>query len=118
MDIKEKFVKRERRKKRVRKKIFGTSVQPRLSVHRTLLHIYAQIIDDELHKTLVQSASTEKEQVEKMTKTEMAKKIGALIAKRAIEKGIKKVVFDRGWYLYHGRVKALAESAREAGLEF
>jgi len=119
MDIKEKKSLRLRRKHRVRRKIFGSQERPRLSVHRSLKHIYAQIINDETGKTLVFACSTKKGIIsDSMKKTEVARKIGTLIAKQAIDKGIKKVVFDRGEYPYHGRIKALAEAAREAGLEF
>ncbi|MEW6096518.1 MAG: 50S ribosomal protein L18 [bacterium] len=119
MDIKEKKSLRLRRKHRVRRRIFGTQERPRLSVHRSLKHIYAQIIDDEAGKTLAVACSTKKGIIaDSMKKTDVAKEIGALIAKQAINKGIKKVVFDRGGYLYHGRIKALADAAREAGLEF
>jgi large subunit ribosomal protein L18 len=119
MDIKDKKALRLRRKLRVRKKIFGTQQRPRLSVHRSLKHIYAQIINDEEGKTLAFACSTSKNlNLDSMTKTEVARKIGTLIGKQAVDKGIKKVVFDRGGYLYHGRIKALAEAAREAGLEF
>jgi len=109
------------RKKRVRKKIHGTSEQPRLTVYRSLRYIYAQIIDDNLGKTLVSASSLSKGLKSKLNsggKVKMAKLVGELIAKKALEKGIKKVVFDRGGRLYHGRVKALAEGAREGGLEF
>lgn len=117
MNITDKKNLRLKRKYRVKRKIFGTYERPRLSVHRSLKHIYAQIINDEDGKTLVFACSTKKDIVSEK-KTEMAKKIGYLIGKQAIEKGIKKVVFDRGEYPYQGRIKALAESAREAGLEF
>lgn len=112
---------RIRRHERIRKKVKGTPERPRLSVYRSLNHIYAQIIDDLQGKTLVSASTLEKDiQAEKGHKgnVTMAKKVGQLIAKRAMEKGFRKVVFDRGGYIYHGRVKALADSAREAGLEF
>jgi len=119
MDIKKKKKLRLRRKYHVRRKIFGTQERPRLSVHRSLKHIYAQIINDEEERTLLSACSTKKGIIsDSMKKTDVAKKIGHLIGKQAIEKGIKKVVFDRGGYLYHGRIKALADAAREAGLEF
>ena len=110
-----------RRKKRVRKKIRGTPERPRLCVYRSLKHIYAQIIDDVAGRTLVAASTLDKEirdSIAGMKKTEQAKEVGKLIAKKALEKGIKKVVFDRNGFLYHGRVKALAEGAREGGLEF
>jgi large subunit ribosomal protein L18 len=109
------------RKQRVRKKIFGTSIRPRLSVYRSLKHIYAQIIDDSKGVTLVSASSLSPEirkDLKNVTKTECAKIVGKLLAKRAIEKNIKEVVFDRNGRLYHGRIKALAESARESGLKF
>ncbi len=110
-----------RRKKRVKKKIRGTSERPRLCVYRSLKHIYAQIIDDERGITLVSSSTLDRELrdgLSGMKKVEKAREVGKLVAKRALEKGIKKVVFDRNGFLYHGRVKALAEGAREGGLEF
>ena len=112
---------REIRHARVRQKIMGTTSRPRLSVFRSLNHIYAQIIDDSTSRTLV-SASTVDSQVRSKTdgiaKTKKAEVVGTLIAQKALDKGIKQVVFDRGGYRYHGRVKALAEGARKAGLEF
>jgi len=111
----------DRRKARVRKKIRGTAERPRLNVFRSNKHIYAQIIDDASNRTIV-SASTKSKDLEKEAseakKIEAAKKVGALIAKTALAKGVKLVVFDRSGYIYHGRVKALAEGAREGGLEF
>ncbi len=112
---------REKRKVRIRKTLKGTSERPRLNVFRSGRHIYAQIIDDSDSKTLV-SASTVAgslvAETQKLNKTDAAKKVGELVGKLAKEKGISKVVFDRGGYLYHGRVKALADGAREAGLVF
>ena len=107
---------------RIRKKLQGSDERPRLNIYRSLNHIYAQVIDDGNGVTLV-SASTASGKEAKSKKTTggnlaSAKEIGKLIAQRAKEKGIKQVVFDRGGYLYHGRIKALAEAAREAGLEF
>ena len=117
--------KRIRRHKRVRKKVFGTPERPRLCVYKSLRHMHVQIIDDTAFDgqghTLVSASTCEpeiREKIKDMTKTEAAKFIGEIIAKRALEKGIKKVVFDRGGFKYHGRVKAVAEGAREAGLEF
>lgn len=111
--------KRIRRHKRVRAKIFGTSDCPRLAVFKSNLHIYAQVIDDEKGITLTSASSLEKEiRDKKLSGKEKAKLVGELIAKRCLEKGIKRVVFDRGGFLYHGRVKILAESARENGLKF
>lgn len=112
---------RKRRHWRIRKKIFGTPERPRLSVFGSLNHIYAQIIDDTKGHTIVAASTLDKEiggKVKHTGNVEAARLVGQLIAKRAIEKGIKMVVFDRGGHAYHGRVKALAEAAREAGLEF
>ena len=109
---------RVRRHIRLRKKIQGTAERPRLSVFRSLHHIYAQIIDDVAGVTLVAASSAEKDFGAPGGNKEAARKVGQLIAKRAAEKGITEVVFDRGGYLYHGRVKELAEGAREGGLKF
>lgn len=104
---------------RVRKNISGTQERPRLNVYRSLKNIYAQVIDDETGKTLVSASSLDKELgLANGGNKDAAKAVGELVAKRAIEKGIKKVVFDRGGYIYHGRVEQLAEGAREGGLEF
>jgi large subunit ribosomal protein L18 len=108
---------RQRIHARIRRKLSGTTERPRLSVHRSLNHIYAQVIDDQTGETLV-SASTLAIKAKTGGNIAAAKEIGKAIAERAVEKGVKKVVFDRGGYLYHGRVKALADAAREAGLEF
>ena len=109
---------RLRRHTRVRGKITGTVQRPRLNVYRSLNHIYAQIIDDVKGVTLVAASSVEKDFGMAGGNKEAAKKVGELIAKRAAEKGITEVVFDRGGYVYHGRVKELAEGAREGGLKF
>lgn len=109
---------RELRHKRVRTKISGTAERPRLSVFRSNTGIYVQIIDDVAAKTLVSASTLDKEVKTKASNIEAAKEVGTLVAKRAIKAGIKTVVFDRGGYVYHGKVKALAEAAREAGLEF
>ena len=109
---------RERRHKRVRTKISGTSKCPRLCVYRSNSNIYTQIIDDVKGITLVAASTLDKEVKTKKSNKEAAKEVGTLIAKRAIEKNIKTVVYDRGGYIYHGIVKELAEAAREAGLEF
>ena len=109
---------RELRHKRVRTKISGTAERPRLSVFRSNTGIYVQIIDDVAAKTLVSASTLDKEVKTKASNIEAAKEVGTLVAKRAIKAGIKTVVFDRGGYIYHGKVKALAEAAREAGLEF
>ncbi len=106
------------RHKRVRGKVSGTSQRPRLNVFRSETNIYAQIIDDTKGVTLVSASSLEKNFQCDGTKIDSAKKVGEAIAQRAKAKGIESVVFDRGGYLYHGRVKALAEGAREGGLQF
>ena len=106
---------------RVRKKVFGTEARPRLSVFRSENHIYAQIIDDVKGNTLCAASTVEKDvaaKVAKLSKSEAAKVVGKAVAEKALKLGIKAVVFDRGGYLYTGRVQALAEGAREAGLEF
>lgn len=110
---------RQKRHQRVRNKINGTSERPRLCVRRSSKHIYAQIIDDVEMRTIVAASSLDKELgLEHTSNKEAAKKVGELVAKRALDKGVKEVVFDRGGYIFHGRVKELAEGAREAGLEF
>ena len=113
---------RLRRKKRIRKKVFGTSERPRLCVYRSLKHIYAQVIDDEKGETLVAASTLSREVREQLAsvsgKVAAAKLVGLVVGKKALEKGIKKVVFDRNGYLYHGRVKAVADGAREAGVGF
>ncbi|HHW45924.1 MAG TPA: 50S ribosomal protein L18 [Clostridiales bacterium] len=109
---------RKKRHRRIRNKISGTAQRPRLNVFRSLRNIYAQIIDDENGVTLVSASSVEKDFGPTKGNKEEARRVGLLIAKRAAEKGITEVVFDRGGYLYHGRVKELAEGAREGGLKF
>jgi large subunit ribosomal protein L18 len=112
---------RLKRKVRIRRKINGSAERPRLSVFRSAKHIYAQVIDDSLGKTLVSASSTEKpvkEQPKFENKVAMASYVGKLIAERAKENGISKVVFDRNGFLYHGRIKALSDGAREGGLDF
>ena len=112
---------RIKRHKRIRNKISGTPERPRLSVFRSLNHIYAQIIDDVNGVTLVAASTMEKaiaDAVKEMTKGEQAKYVGSELGRRAVEKGVTSVVFDRSGYLYMGRVQALAEGAREAGLQF
>ncbi len=109
---------RERRHLRVRKKVFGTTERPRLSVFRSEKNIYAQIIDDVKGITLVSASSLDKDFEGLGSNKEAAKKVGELIAKKALDKGIENVIFDRGGFIYHGRVKELAEGAREAGLQF
>ena len=116
---KDKNVVRKKRHARVRTKISGTAARPRLNVYRSNKHIYAQLIDD-INAVTIASASTMDKEFESDAKAnaEAAVKVGELIAKKAVEKDVKKVVFDRGGYLFHGRVKALADSARANGLEF
>ena len=112
---------RSKRKNRVRSRVVGTSERPRLNVFRSLKHIYAQAIEDSTGKTLASASTLSselKESVRSPGNVEAAKKVGELIAKRCLEKGIQKVVFDRSGYLYHGRIKALADAARASGLIF
>ncbi len=112
---------RDKRKKRIRKKIFGTPERPRLTVNRSAKHMYAQIVDDTKGVTLASASTVEKEIRETRTfenKSAAAKYIGKLVADRAVGKGITSVVFDRNGFLYHGRVKAVSDGAREAGLNF
>lgn len=112
---------RNRRKRRIRKKVNGTTERPRLSVFRTARHIYAQVIDDTEGKTLAATstlAADVRGNLEELDKTGAAKLVGAAIAKACAQKGIEKVVFDRNGFMYHGRIRALAEAAREAGLSF
>ena len=109
---------RERRHLRVRRKVSGTAECPRLCVYRSNSNIYVQVIDDVKGNTLLQASTLDKEIKTKHSNKEAAKEVGALIAKRALEKNIKSVVFDRGGYIYHGVIKEVAEAAREGGLEF
>jgi len=112
---------RKARHLRIRRHIAGSELRPRLSVFRSLNHIYAQIIDDEASRTLAAASTLDAElkaQLEGKTKSEAAELVGELVARRAVEKGVKQVVFDRSGYLYTGRVQKLAEGARKAGLEF
>jgi len=109
---------RNRIHRRIRRKLSGTAERPRLAVFRSVAHIYAQVIDDAQGQTLVSASSVDKTGKTKGGNVAAAKAIGKLVAERAKEKGIKAVVFDRGGYQYHGRIKALADAAREAGLEF
>jgi large subunit ribosomal protein L18 len=114
-------LKRIKRHLRIRKKVKGTPEKPRLAVFKSEKHIYAQIIDDTKGHTLVSASTLDKELRQKLSKTynvEAAKEVGRLIAQRALSLGIKTVVFDRGGFKYHGRIKALADAAREAGLKF
>lgn len=115
------FISRKKRQQRVRNKISGTAERPRLNVFRSSKHIYAQLIDDLSGNTLAAASSLEptlRAENPNGGNKEAAKKVGALLARRAVDKGIKEVVFDRGGYLYHGRVKELADGARENGLIF
>ena len=111
---------RKRVHKRVRAKVSGTTERPRLNIFRSLNHIYAQVIDDSTHTTLASASTIAKKGEEKKSGGNIAaaQEVGKLVAERAKEAGVTKVVFDRGGYLYHGRIKALADAAREAGLEF
>jgi large subunit ribosomal protein L18 len=115
------MVGRERRKFRIRRKISGTPERPRLTVFRSAKHIYAQVVDDVAGTTLAHASTLSRDvrgAIDDATKSDAAKKVGAAIAKLLLAKGIDKVVFDRNGYLYHGRVRALADAAREAGLKF
>ncbi len=114
----EKNAERLRRKETIRKRVKGTQERPRLTIFRSLQHISAQIINDDKGETLLSVSTTQKDIGLKGKNLDVASKVGEMIAQKALEKGIKKVVFDRSGYLYHGRVKALADGARKAGLEF
>jgi large subunit ribosomal protein L18 len=114
MAVLDKRMHREKRRKRVRRKVAGTATRPRLSVYRSNVHIYAQLIDDDAGKTLAAADSREVGEAE--NRKDLARKVGALIAKEASQAGIEAVVFDRGGNKYHGRIAALAEGAREGGL--
>jgi large subunit ribosomal protein L18 len=117
--VMDKLIKRQKIRYRIRKKVVGNPDQPRLSVFRSNTEIYVQLIDDTSGKTLASASSRDKDIVaQKVTKTEKSKLVGSTIARKAIELGVKKVTFDRGGNLYHGRVKAIAEAAREGGLQF
>lgn len=121
MKVKEKRKGRLERHKRVRRKVHGTGEMPRLSVYRSLKHIYAQLINDDTGETLLSVSTRSKDLKEKLDQTgniSASKEVGLLLAKKALEKGYSEVVFDRGGYLFHGRVRALAEGAREGGLKF
>ena len=112
---------REKKHMRIRNRFSGTAERPRLAVFRSNNHMYAQIIDDTVGKTLVAASTNEadaKKELEKTNNVDAAAYVGKVIAERAVEKGIKEVVFDRGGFIYQGKVKALADAAREAGLEF
>jgi large subunit ribosomal protein L18 len=112
---------RQKRKIRIRKKIFGTEARPRLSVFRSAKHIYAQLVVDSSGSTILAASTVSpeiREEIMNLKKSDAARKVGVLIGRKAAEKNIRKVVFDRNGFLYHGRIKALAEGARESGLEF
>ena len=112
---------REKRKARIRRKVSGTAARPRLSVYKSLNHVYAQVVDDTAGKTIAAASTVSKglkAEVKEDSKTEAAKKVGAAIARAAIEKGVTQVVFDRNGFDYHGRIAAVAEAAREGGLKF
>jgi len=112
---------RQKRKARIRKKVSGTSARPRLSVYKSLNHIYAQVVDDTTGRTLAAASTVSKAlrgEVVDDAKTDAAKKVGAAVAKAALEKGVQQVVFDRNGFDYHGRIAAVAQAAREAGLKF
>jgi large subunit ribosomal protein L18 len=123
MAVKTRRQKRIIRHKRIRKKVFGTAERPRMAFFKSLNNLYVQIIDDEAGKTLVSASTIDKDFVEKYgvrggKNIEMAKKLGEFIAEKALSEGIENVVFDRGGFIYHGKVKAFAEAAREKGLKF
>ena len=116
-----KIVQRQRRHKRIRKNVAGSATRPRLAVFRSNSHIYAQIINDDAGHTIVASSTLDKDLASftgSRGNRDAAKKVGEVLAKKALDKGVKKIVFDRGGFIYHGRIKALAEGAREGGLEF
>jgi len=117
----QKFTAREKRKARIRRKISGTAERPRLTVYKSLKHTYAQVVDDTTGKTIAFVGTNSKairDQVKEDKKADAAKKVGQAVAKAAMEKGVTKVVFDRNGFDFHGRVAAVAEAAREAGLQF
>lgn len=121
VDVRKKREARERRHARVRQTVSGTPERPRLSVYRSLKHIYAQLVDDTHGHTLASASTLDPEvrdQLAGLAKSDQAALVGSVVARRALEKGITKVVFDRGGYAYHGRVQKLAEAARKGGLEF
>ena len=115
---KQRVVSRQRVQERIRRKVHGTADRPRLAIFRSLKYIYAQVIDDASGKTIASASSREKDSGAKGANAAAAKAVGALIAKKAQDKGVKQVVFDRGGYQFHGNIKALADAARENGLEF
>ncbi len=117
----ERLAGRQRRQDRIRKKVHGTALRPRLNVFRSASNIYAQVIDDAKGVTITAASTLDKEIREGLKSKgniDAAKKVGTAVAKKAIEKGVKEIIFDRGGYIFHGRIKALADAAREAGLNF
>jgi len=121
LKAKSRLISRKRRHRRVRTKVNGTPERPRLNVFRSSKHIYAQVIDDQSGRTLVAASTVDpqlRSELDRGGNSEAARKVGVLLAQRAVDKGIKDIVFDRSGYLYHGRVKELADGAREAGLNF
>jgi len=114
----ERRVSRDRIRERIRRKVSGTAERPRLAVKKSLKHIYVQIVDDAAGRTIVSASSLDKDSASKGANAAAAKAVGALIAKKAKDKGVTRVVFDRGGYPYHGNIKALADAARENGLKF
>ncbi len=121
LKVKSRLISRKRRQRRVRNKISGTTERPRLNVFRSSNNIYAQVIDDQSGATIVSASTLDpglRSKLSRGSNREAAREVGKLVAERAVDKGIKEVVFDRGGYLYHGRVKELADGAREAGLNF
>jgi large subunit ribosomal protein L18 len=119
--MEKRYTAHEKRKARIRKKVSGTPERPRLSVYKSLNHMYAQVVDDTTGRTLAASGTTAKtlrDGVKEDSKTDAAKKVGEAVAKAALEKGITQVVFDRNGFDYHGRVAAVAQAARDAGLKF
>jgi large subunit ribosomal protein L18 len=116
-----KEIARKRRHKRIRKKVVGTAERPRFAIFRSSNHIYAQIINDDAGHTIISASTLDKELVSQgghKGNKDAAKRVGEVLARKALDKGVKKVVFDRGGFLYHGRIKSLADGAREGGLEF
>ncbi len=115
------IVMRKIRHERVRRRLRGTAERPRLAVYRSIQHIYAQVIDDDRHHTVVAASTLDPAVIGdggKVSKTEIARRVGGLVAERALEQGVKQVVFDRGGFMYHGRIRALADEARKSGLVF
>lgn len=118
MSITDRVGARQHRHRRVRRRVVGTSERPRLCVYRSLRHVYAQVVDDTTGRTLVAASTAEAQVPAKGSNKTSAAAVGTVVAERAVAAGVRRVVFDRGGYLYHGRVQALADAARAAGLEF